>query len=36
MLLREIPIITIIPITKIQMSIASYTSRYEIAHEVHL
>ena len=23
-------------ITKIQMSIASYTSRYEIAHEVHL
>ena len=36
MLLREIPIITITPITKIQMSIASYTSGYEIAHEVHL
>ena len=25
-----------ITITKIQMSIASYTSRYEIVHEVHL
>ena len=36
MLLREIPIITITPINKIQMSIASYTSGYEIAHEVHL
>ena len=36
MLSREIPIITVIPITKIQMSIASYTSGYEIAHELHL
>ena len=36
MLLRVMLIITIIPITKIQMSIASYTSGYEIAHEVHL
>ena len=36
MFLREIPIITITPITNIQMSIDSYTSGYEIAHEVHL
>ena len=34
MLLRDILIIAIIPITKIQMRIVCYTSGYEIPYEV--